>query len=220
MFSCQHEQKHMLLNKLYEVLWLSLSHKRVYRVIECEIIKLESISFLVTWPMGWCQCNTGHYLSNCCHPSFFYMQFDSSYYQKMYVCYFATVSGNMTLIFRNYDFLGMWLNISQLQLCFLQLQLLLQCDLYFTIASFCQYDSICLNCTHMVTYLTTVTLFPSIVTIYRNCDYITQGNLIVKLLFFSLFVTLFTQLLLIYFTFETTYHNCMSCKCDNILELS
>lgn len=149
----------MLLNTLYEWLWLSLSHTRVYRVNECEIIKPESIYFLVTWPMGWCQCNTGHYLSNCCHPSFFYMQFDSSYHQKMYICYFATVSGNMTLIFRNCDFLAMWLNISQLQLCFLQ------CDLYFTIASFWQYDSICQNCTHMVTYLTTVTLFPSIVTI-------------------------------------------------------
>ncbi len=91
-----------------------------------------------------------------------------------------------TLISRNCDFLAMWLNISQLQPCFLQLQpCFLQCDLYFTIVSFCQYDSICLNCTHMVTYLTTATLFPSIVTIYRNCDYIMQGNLMVRLLFFS-----------------------------------
>ncbi len=209
----------MLLNKLYEVLWLSLSHKRVYRVNECEIIKLESISFLVTWPMGWCQCNTGHYLSNCCHPSFFYMQFDSSYHQKMYVCYFATVSGNMTLIFGNCAFLGMWLNISQLQLCFLQLQLFLAVRLIFY---YCVFLSIWLNMSELYSHgdLSHNCDFISLNCDYRNCVYNTQGNLIVKLLFFSLFVTLFTQLLLIYFTFETTYHNCMSWKCDNILELS
>ncbi len=175
MFSCQHEQKHMLLNKLYEVLWLSLSHKRVYRVNECEIIKPESISFLVTWPMGWCQCNTGHYLSNCWHPSFLYMQFDSSYHQKMYVCYLATVSGNMTLIFRNWDFLGMWLNISQLQLCFLQLQLFLAVRLIFYYCVFLskmtQYVWIVLTwwlISQLWLYFPQLWLFIAIVTITRR----------------------------------------------------
>ncbi len=146
----------------------SESHKRVYRVNECEIIKPESISFLVTWPMGWCQCNTGHYLSNCWHPSFLYMQFDSSYHQTIYVCYFATVSGNMTLIFRNWDFLGMWLNISQLQLCFLQLQLFLAVRLIFY---YCVFLSIWLNMSKLYRH---GDLSHNCDFISLNCDYLSQ----------------------------------------------
>lgn len=105
----------------------------------------------------------------------------------------------------------------------------LQCDLYFTIVSYWQYDSICLNCDYFFTrwrisqlqlYFLQLRLFLAVMTISRNCNYIMQCNLMVGATLFLTIVPVFIHLQLICFTFATNSHNCISRNCDNISELT